>query len=238
MNFAGVQSVTIPEGDVKSVAIGGVTVWTKPNPLPYDAEVEYLESTGTQYVDTGVIGGSNSRVKIVASSSNNATALALFGSRESNTVAGFSVWQYATIGASSGVRFDFYGNSSATTRFVLATGQWSTTAQNTVEKSGAENWLNGVQAGSNPSASFACQQNFYLLAINTAGTASYPFVGKIYSCEIYDGSTTVRSFVPVRVGQVGYLFDRANPTGGPLGNGLYGSATATPLVAGPDKNGG
>lgn len=34
---------------------------------------------------------------------------------------------------------------------------------------------------------------------------------------------------------VGYLYDRANPTGGPLGNGLYGSATATPLVAGPDK---
>ena len=33
MNFAGVQSVTIPEGDVRSIAIGGVTVWTKPNPL-------------------------------------------------------------------------------------------------------------------------------------------------------------------------------------------------------------
>lgn len=38
MNFAGVQSITIPEGDVRSVAIGGVIVWTKPNPLPYVAE--------------------------------------------------------------------------------------------------------------------------------------------------------------------------------------------------------
>ena len=27
--------------------------------LPYDAEVEYLESTGTQYIDTGVIADSN-----------------------------------------------------------------------------------------------------------------------------------------------------------------------------------
>ena len=33
-------------------------------------------------------------------------------------------------------------------------------------------------------------------------------------------------------------YDRVNPTGGPSGNGLYGSATSTPLVAGPDKNGG
>ena len=36
MNFAGVHSVTIPEGDVKSIAFGGVTVWEKrvwPTPL-------------------------------------------------------------------------------------------------------------------------------------------------------------------------------------------------------------
>ena len=47
-------------------------------------------------------------------------------------------------------------------------------------------------------------------------------------CQIYDDSTLVRDFIPVRVGSgssaVGYLYDRANPDGGPLGNGLYGNA--------------
>jgi hypothetical protein len=57
----------------------------------------------------------------------------------------------------------------------------------------------------------------------------------IYSFQILVNGVLVRDFIPVRIGQVGYLFDRANPTGGPLGNGLYGSATSTPLVAGPDK---
>lgn len=32
-------------------------------PLPYDAEVEYLESTGTQWIDTGVLWTSNDIVK-------------------------------------------------------------------------------------------------------------------------------------------------------------------------------
>ena len=52
MNFAGVKSITIPEGDVKRIAIGGVTVWTKPNPLPYDAEVEWVEMPRFAYVDS------------------------------------------------------------------------------------------------------------------------------------------------------------------------------------------
>ena len=33
-------------------------------PLPYDAEVEYLESTGTQYVETGVIPDRNSKISV------------------------------------------------------------------------------------------------------------------------------------------------------------------------------
>lgn len=31
--------------------------------LPYDAEVEYLESTGTQWIDTGIIATENTRIK-------------------------------------------------------------------------------------------------------------------------------------------------------------------------------
>ena len=38
MNFAGVKAITIPEGDVKSIAIGGATVWEKPSQIPYVAD--------------------------------------------------------------------------------------------------------------------------------------------------------------------------------------------------------
>jgi hypothetical protein len=238
VNFAGVQSITIPEGDVKSIAIGGVTAWTKPNPLPYDAEVEYLESTGSQYIDTGFVGGSSSAVEIVASSPNTANNAALFGARDSGTNYGFAIWQRAVIGSNAGVRFDYFAVSSDERRIRLASNAWDASGRNIVRKDGPDNFLNGVQSNGNPAATFVCNYSFFLGAINTAGTASLPFVGKVYSCDIFSGSTLVRDLHPVRVGTVGYLYDRANPTGGPLGNGLYGSATSTPLGAGPDKNGG
>jgi hypothetical protein len=63
---------------------------------------------------------------------------------------------------------------------------------------------------------------------------------RIYSAKFYDGTTLVRDLIPVRVGSgssaVGYLYDKANPTGGPLGNGLYGNSGSGAFVIGPDAN--
>lgn len=50
MDFTTVKNIVIPEGPVKKIEIGGQTVWKA-----YDAEVDYLESTGTQYIDTGIV---------------------------------------------------------------------------------------------------------------------------------------------------------------------------------------
>lgn len=57
INFSQVKSLTIPEGDVKSISIGGVTVWQKN--LPYELyENYYLTSHSytynTNYIDLGI----------------------------------------------------------------------------------------------------------------------------------------------------------------------------------------
>lgn len=39
---------------IANAYLGNRLVWQASQPLPYDAEVEYLESTGTQYIDTGL----------------------------------------------------------------------------------------------------------------------------------------------------------------------------------------
>ena len=57
MNFAGVQSVTIPEGDVKSIAIGGVTVWERkssPSSLDYVQDSAFLFFDGIENAGRGV----------------------------------------------------------------------------------------------------------------------------------------------------------------------------------------
>ena len=189
--------------------------------------VEYVESTGEQYVDTGVVGGGNSGVEIVASSPNDSELAALFGARESVSVRGFTIFQRTHILSNYGVRYDYYDNSTAGSRMVLASSAWSTTATNTVEKYGIENYLNGIRSADSPASSFSCDRAFYLGAINNAGSPLLPFVGRIYSCSIYDGSTLLRDFIPVRVGSVGALYDKVTDT-------VFRSATSTPLVAGPD----
>lgn len=62
---------------------------------------------------------------------------------------------------------------------------------------------------------------------------------RVFSCRFYRLQSLGMDLIPVRVGSgtsaVGYLYDRANPDGGPLGNGLYPNAGTGAFVVGPDK---
>lgn len=55
IDFANAQSITIPEGEVASIARNGEILWRK----KYKKELAYLKSTGTQYIDTDVNADSN-----------------------------------------------------------------------------------------------------------------------------------------------------------------------------------
>ena len=62
--------------------------------LPYDAEVEYLESTGTQWIDTGIVCsiGIGVKVDIAVLELNDTTYPQLFGSYEPNNLISFGGW--------------------------------------------------------------------------------------------------------------------------------------------------
>ena len=207
--------------------------------LPYDAEVEYLESTGTQYIDTGVIGGSATKVRIVAASPNSASIASLFGARQgSSNRPSFGIWQRTNTNVGPAIRFDF---NSATTDSVVGANAWLANASNEVVKHGRYNLVNGAEVANNAAHSFSLSYPFFLLNINTNGVpTAYPFIGSLYACQIWDsGGVLIRDLIPVRVGSgssaVGYLYDRANPTGGPIGNGLYPNAGTGSFILGPDK---
>lgn len=232
MNFAGVQSVMIPEGDVKSIAIGGVTVWTKPNPLPYDAEVEYLESTGTQYVDTGLYANTtNTRCEIKLRPTANNTTVGILGSRNVNSGDLRSACNVFIVGGN--FRFDWVaGDGTLSIPSVVGQVYEMNITRPTLT-------INGTTYTKTNNGSYNQKFHFLLFSFwQQGGPYSSGFVGAIYSCKIYSSSTLVRDYIPVRKGTTGYLYDRANPTGGPLGNGLYGNNGTGAFVVGPDKNGG
>ena len=55
MDWSQVTALTIPEGNVEQVSANGVVLWRK-SLLPSGyTQLEYIESTGTQDIDTGIL---------------------------------------------------------------------------------------------------------------------------------------------------------------------------------------
>ena len=54
MDWTQVTDLTIPEGNVKQISVNGVVIWKKGSPLSDYTQLEYIESTGTQWIDTGI----------------------------------------------------------------------------------------------------------------------------------------------------------------------------------------
>lgn len=82
----------------KHIFIGGHRGAPTP-PMPYDAEVEYLESTGTQYIDTGVVGRDGLHIEAVATRDIVATS----GKNLFGVASGVTSFTTVSVNSSSGV---------------------------------------------------------------------------------------------------------------------------------------
>ena len=218
-----------------------------PPALPYDAEVEYLESTGLAnnggpYINTGIIPNpSDAKISI------DWTPFISNGQEPMNGIAGFvptgksGANSRFAIGISTTGPSLYWGISNLN---LFNSVSWSsgTRVQN--------HWLRiaGTYAtyGYGTSAQFSTTINQYnndykpifLFARNAAATPTInPQISqyqttRVYSCRIENGGVLVRDFQPVRVGSgagaVGYLFDRVSGT-------LFGNEGTGAFPIGPDK---
>lgn len=173
--------------------------------------IEYLESTRTQYINTGVTGSSATKVEITAYCTNSTSTMSLFGARSSpNNRPSFCIWQ-KTNNRSTKMRVDF--NSSTEDSIIESPeSSWSRTNKNTVLKDGRNNYVNGTAIQGNADMQFTLACPFYICTINTSNSPSgYYFVGRIFSCKIWDAnSVLVRDLIPVRVSDVGYMYDKVS----------------------------
>lgn len=203
--------------------------------LPYDAEVEYLESTGTQYVDTGVTVFDPSMIEIGIDS-------------DTPIPHGFTHQLNATGTWVS----SYYVSNTYFVNYKDYTHRWTSTQEPTTRSLRVYDGGSGIYRDGTLQKAFTASVGTDSIAnipwpigcvwdFNSSGyDLRYPLTGaKVYRIYIKILGVLVRDLHPVRVGSgasaVGYLYDRANPTGGPFGNGLYGNAADTgPLIAGPD----
>lgn len=184
-----------------------------PPPTPYDAEVEYVEGTGTQYVDTGLDYFPEYEIGAVVPDAVG-----------NNTLGIDQSWKLGRHSAAEPVwRASINGVNHPTT---VSCGTYADMSYH-----GAIFKCNSDTLTVLPNQ--YAEGTMVLFSTGAALPLAYPL--RLYYCRLFDqNGVLIRDYTPVRVGAVGYLYDRANPTGGPLGNGLYGSATDTPLIAGPD----
>lgn len=178
-------------------------------PLPYDAEVEYLRSTGTQWFDLGVKLTNNSKIEIEYYSTDKSTNI--FGGRVSIS----SKDIMGSIGGTvNNVLIDF-NNSNYSTYRVLVSSFSSNRVRITAGKDirSVYDVQHEVMKGQNTNACsdvFTCDTNAYLLA--ASGNPYYQTKLKcdLYYCKVCEDGELILDLIPVRVDQTGYLYNRVN----------------------------
>lgn len=191
--------------------------------LPYDAEVEYLESTGTQWIDTGAPATNNTHVNVRFSDYSVAGAW-LFGARKAYqnsalgvyTVSSNNTWIRAFGNFVSGT-FTFSTIDLGVTTFDYDCGHFVGTREKVPVT---------VDFTDTAPAFDSSPYLIYMWTLNNGGGAANIAHAKIYGFKIWESGVLVRDMIPVRVGSEGAMYDRLgaggmNPDGSPRNDGLY-----------------
>lgn len=183
-NFTGVEKTKHKEKTVRLVKT------LSNGDLPYGlTEVEYLESTGTQWIDTEYKPNSNTRV------------LAKFKMNE--TTAGFK-WLFSARSqnvAGDGFGFGSDGSGNITSDYnnrVSDTVKLVTDTEYVIDKNKNICKYNDSVLTNTPST-FTCNYPLYIFHMDNSGTLPSGVIPKAscYYFKIYDNDTLVRDFVPV-----------------------------------------
>lgn len=188
--------------------------------------LEYIESTGTQYINTGFKPNQDTRVVMdfqFASEYSSLGANEIFGTRTSASSKTYAIqWNTA-----NNYFQHFYYNGYDNLSF----GDFE--KRQIAELNRNMMYLDGV-AHERTYAAFQCDYPLYLSALNQAGTTNYFAAIRIYSCKIYDNGALVRNYIPAKnsSGVIG-LYDDANAkfyTNAGTGKFVAGAEIAAPTL--------
>ena len=191
--------------------------------LPYDAEVEYLESTGTQWVDTGVIIPPDVDFEFTGSIVSDIINGCIFGETYKFGW-GPSNPGYALVTTANGKTYLRYGNSTSTTIGLTGIGLANTFTAclegNTFKVNGLlVGTVDRISSFDRPVSSMGVFKRKF--AEGKDNTFSAIRINNLKFGTLFD-------FIPVRVGTVGHLYDRVSGQ-------LFGNSGNGDFIIGPDK---
>jgi hypothetical protein len=192
--------------ELKNIAIGDeLLLSSEPTPLPYDAEIEYLESTGTQCIDTGytpVIGDSLYCYFLINGTINNTNLQSLYS-------AGAGSYQFIHLIAKSnsvnGAYFKYFASGAAKyLNYYPSNGNWYALNVSSSGKAVIGNYT------STSTPTNELDGNSKALRLFKRVDDSFPFIGRIGRFYIEHNGIMKLDLIPVRIGQVGYMYDKVS----------------------------
>jgi len=188
-------------------------------PMPYDSEIEYLQTTGTQYIDTGIDSGTNIVAEIKAILTQTSSDVQTFLCARTGNNVSFSNLLSIKNGSIPYIQIgggDSFVDSSAdpTVLHTYRTG---------LQNNSLFFETDGTTEGTRTISGSTSNLSLYLFARHTDSGVDRGIYSKLYYCKITKDGSLVRDFIPVRVGQTGYLYDRVS--GELFGNDGTGSFT-------------
>ena len=205
-------------------------------PVGYTA-LEYIQTSGTQYINTGYKPNQDTRViydcNVVSSFSSND---GIFGVRDTSAATSPNRFNFWMQGNGSTIRSDYFGDGTNPSQSINLLNQRIVIDKNKNVCTVAGNTLTST-AGTGQ-----CESNLFLFCVNSAGTPNYFTNTRLYSCQIYDNDILVRDFLPCTDanGIIG-LFDLVSGVlykNGGTGNFIAGPAKAGPTISGVPADAG
>lgn len=182
-------------------------------PVGY-TEVEWIQSSGTQYIDTGFKPNQNTKIEADIKVTN--TSCHVFGARNSYLSKAFALYWLSNSGLAVQVANSTFNG-----------GTFDTSARHMVAMTATELRIDEATTATYSTSDFQCEQNAWLMSCYSSSASEYA-QGQLFSANIYDGKSLIRQFLPCKnpSGTVG-LYDL-------VGGEFYGNSGTGAFTAGAE----
>ena len=190
--------------------------------LPYDAKIEYLESSGTQYINTGILPSEDLRTKVVQAFTGNSIAKnsSIFGSRgvgESRYWLNYDGHFEIGYGVFTRTDVAVHPNEVCTIDFNYI-------------KNGSHYFnFNGIEY--NAVGTPNTQYSIVLFGRVTENQVPALSPQRIYKVQFIKNDLLIGDLIPVRIGTTGYMYDKVSGQ-------LFGNSGKREFILGPDVTSG
>lgn len=177
--------------------------------------LEYIQSSGTQYIDTGFKPNQNTKIEldVLSAEGTSSNIPYLFGAQDSNNYF-VATWVLG------------YGSGMVTTGINLYDGEF-----HVVKVENGALYKDGTVIAQGTASAFSISVPIFLFAVNSSRQSTGYGACKLRSCKIYDNGVLVRDFIPCKnaSGVIG-LWDDMNSV-------FYQNAGSGTFTSGPEIKG-